>query len=87
MFNGGQYSKAAAGFSFFIRRYPESSLASSAQYWLGEVFYSQKNYGQVAAEFNKALTRYAQSLKAPDAMLKLGFCKIKLNLYPEGRQV
>lgn len=87
MFNGGEYSKAAAGFSFFVRRYPSSHLASNAQYWLGETFYSKRNYGRAALEFKKALLRYPGSLKTPDAMLKLGFCKIKLNLFPEGKAV
>lgn len=87
MFNGGKYSKAAAGFSFFVRRYPASHLTSNAQYWLGEAFYSQKNYARAAIEFKKALARYPGSLKTPDTMLKLGFCKIKLNLFPEGKKV
>jgi len=87
MFNGGKYSRAAAGFSFFVRRYPASHLTSNAQYWLGEAFYSQKNYFKAAIEFKKTLVRYPDSLKTPDAMLKLAFCKIKLNHFPEGKKV
>jgi len=87
MFNGGKYSKAAARFSYFVRRYPSSHLTSNAQYWLGEAFYSQKNYSRAAIEFKKTLVRYPSSLKTPDAMLKLAFCKIKLNFFTEGKKV
>ncbi|VAX14941.1 TPR repeat containing exported protein; Putative periplasmic protein contains a protein prenylyltransferase domain [hydrothermal vent metagenome] len=87
MFNSGEYSGAAARFSYFVRRYRTSHLTPNAQYWLGEAFYSQKNYDRAAIEFKKTLMRYPASLKTPDAMLKLAFCKIKLNLFPEGKKV
>ncbi len=87
LFNSGEYSKAAASFSFFVRRYPSSHLASRAQYWLGETFYSRKNYSRAAIEFKRALVLYSNSLKTPDAMLKLAFCKIRLNQFPEGKAV
>lgn len=85
LFNGGEFSQAGASFSFFIRRYPGSTFASSAQYWLGEVYYSQKNYGRAAVEFKRALIRYPKGLKNSDAMLKMAFCKIRLNQFPVGK--
>ena len=42
------------------------------QYWLGEVFYAQKNFGQAVIEFGEGLKKYPDSIKGPDNMLKLG---------------
>ena len=42
------------------------------QYWLGEVFYAQKDFSQAVIEFGEGLKKYPDSIKGPDNMLKLG---------------
>jgi TolA-binding protein len=36
---GADYPRAISGFKGFIANYPDSNLASNAQYWLGEAYY------------------------------------------------
>ena len=60
-------------FRQFLRQYPNSALAPNAQYWLGEVMYSSRNYQGAIDEFVAVLQSYGGSAKAPDAAIKLGF--------------
>src|SRR5687768_13264069 len=41
---GGDYQRAIAGFKNFVATYPDSPLASNAQYWLGEAYYVNREY-------------------------------------------
>jgi tol-pal system protein YbgF len=68
------YDLAVTGFREFIKKYPGSSLADNAQYWIGESFYAQKKYREAAAEFEKVIAQYPNQDKVPAAMLKAGLC-------------
>ena len=46
-----QFGDAEGGFSSFLQKYPDHSLAGSAQYWLGETYYAQNDYRQAAQAF------------------------------------
>jgi tol-pal system protein YbgF len=56
-----------------LKKHPKSPLAANAQYWLGEVMYSSKNYRGAIDEFVVVLEQYSDSSKAPDAAIKLGY--------------
>jgi TolA-binding protein len=43
-FKAGDYRSAGAAFFDFTKRYPQSGLAPSAQYWLGNTYYAQRDY-------------------------------------------
>ena len=66
-------SQAIRQFRDFLKKYPRSPLAANAQYWLGEVMYSSKNYRGAIDEFVVVLEQYGDSSKAPDAAIKLGY--------------
>lgn len=66
-------SAAISLFRQFLKQYPTSALAPNAQYWLGEVMYSSRNYQGAIDEFVAVLQSYGNSPKAPDAAIKLGF--------------
>ena len=67
-----QFDEAAAGFSSYLQKYPDHSLAGSAQYWLGETYYAQNDYKRAAANFLQGYKKYPTSRRAPDSLLKLG---------------
>ncbi len=73
-----QFGDAEAGFSSFIGKYPDHSLAGSAQYWLGETFYAQGDFRQAAQNFLQGYKNYPKSRRAPDSLLKLGISLNKL---------
>lgn len=64
---------AIPAFRSFLKDYPNSSLAASAQYWVGEALYAEKDYKGAADEFLIVLKEHKGSDKAPDAALKLGY--------------
>ena len=43
-FKRGDYPGAIAGFQAFVKTYPRSPLASSAQYWIGNAQFARKDY-------------------------------------------
>ncbi len=68
----GRYTEAITVFQQFLAAYPKSSLASNAQYWIGESYFVTRHFQDGAASFQAVLIRWPDSTKAPDALLKLG---------------
>jgi tol-pal system protein YbgF len=68
------YDSALAALRAFIAHYPRHDYADNAQYWIGEVFYAQKDYAHALSEFRKVIEVYPRGNKVPDALLKLGYC-------------
>lgn len=81
----GSYSIAVTGFKDFLHNYPNSTLADSAQYWLGEAYYVSHEYDSAAGAFRTVLKKWPDSRKAPDAMLKLGYTQAEQKQYPAAR--
>lgn len=77
---------AIQAFRHYIKQYSESPLAANAQYWIGEVMYSQKNYTGAVDEFVKVLQNYRKSGKASDAAIKLGFSFYELKNWVYARR-
>lgn len=73
-----QFGDAEAGFSNFLQKFPDHSLAGSAQYWLGETFYAQGDFKRAAQSFLKGYKTYPKSRRAADSLLKLGLSLGKL---------
>ncbi len=74
-----QFGEAEAGFRQFLEKYPDHSLAGSAQFQLGETFYAQGNYQEAARNFLQGYKTYPKSRRAPDSLLKLGLSLRKMD--------
>jgi len=74
----GKYQDAVAQFNNFLVTYPDSPRADSAQYWLGEAYYVNKQFDQAINEYQKLVAAYPSSQKVSQAMLKIGFCQQEL---------
>lgn len=77
-FRAGDYSKAGAAFQEFIRRYPQSAFSPSAQYWLGNTYYAQKDCKNAITTQQAVVKNHADSPKAPDALLNIASCQFEL---------
>ncbi|MBU0656907.1 MAG: tol-pal system protein YbgF [Gammaproteobacteria bacterium] len=77
---------AIPAFRSFLKDYPESSLAPSAQYWVGEALYAEKDYKAATDEFLVVLKDYKGSDKAPDAALKLGYSFYEMKEWVKARK-
>jgi tol-pal system protein YbgF len=80
----GQAGQAILEFEKYIREYPHSELAGNAQYWMGEAYYSQKEYRRAATEFQKVIQNYPQGGKVPDAQLKVGLSYLEMGQKGKG---
>lgn len=77
-FKAGDYDKAIAGFTAFLKEYPDSTLAANAQYWTGYAYYARKDYKNALAQQMKLVSAYPQSPKVPDALLNIANNQVEL---------
>ena len=70
---GGSYDRAIASFREVVTNYPTGDLASNAQFWIGESYYTKGDLESAVTAYRKVLADWPDSRKAPDAMVKLGF--------------
>ncbi|MES2934972.1 MAG: tol-pal system protein YbgF [Pseudomonadota bacterium] len=78
LFKTGDFKGAGTAFADFILRYPESAHAASAQYWLGNAYYAQRDYKNAIASQQLLLKNYPNSPKAADAVLNIASCYTEL---------
>ena len=81
----GNYERAIKSFRTFVAKYPDSSLADNAQYWIAEGNYVLRNYKLALEEFSKVLAQYPRSPKAPDSLLKVGYVHYENAAYDKAR--
>ncbi|MDX9707262.1 MAG: tol-pal system protein YbgF [Azospira sp.] len=85
-FKAGKYKESATAFEAFVRDYPESELAPSAQYWVGNSLYGQRECRK-AIEAQKIVTsRWGTHPKAADALLNIASCQQELGEAKAARQ-
>jgi len=63
----------------YLDKFPNNELSGNAQYWIGEIYYAQGEFNTAIEEFRKVITNYPQSKKAVAALLKMGYCSMKLD--------
>jgi tol-pal system protein YbgF len=80
----GKYDLARSEFEDYLKYYGDTDLASNAQFYLGEIAYSQRQYSQAVAEYDKVLTNYPKSFKLAPARLKKGMALIELGQKTSG---
>ena len=85
LLKAGRYDEAATGLAQFVERHRDHELAANAQYWLGEVHYVRRDYPAALAAFEGVLSGYPDARKAPDALLKVGYCQYELKRYDLAR--
>jgi len=81
-----RYEEAIAAFKEFQTRYPRSSLADSAQYWIAEARYVNRAYDAALHEYSTLIQRYPKSKRLPDAMLKVGYIHFDNEQWQQARR-
>lgn len=74
----GKYDLARMEFQDYLKYYGDTDLASNAQFYLGEIAYSQKNFEDAVTEYDKVLNNYPKSFKLAPARLKKGMALLEL---------
>ena len=74
----GNYTGAIVAFQNFLSKFPTSSLAPRAQYWIGDSYFNLKDYKLAVASQQRLLAMYPDSSSAPDALLNLASAESEL---------
>jgi outer membrane protein assembly factor BamD len=85
-FRSKDFEKAAPEFESFVTLYPGHQIADLGQYRLARSYFDQmptlerdqKITGQALVEFQKLIRLYPESRYAPDAIVKIEACRLRL---------
>jgi TolA-binding protein len=78
-FNAAKYDVAADEFQDVVHYYPLDDLSGSAQFYLGEIAYQQKNYPDAVKYYTAVLNGFAGNKNASAAQLHKGLALIEEN--------
>ncbi|MBI2467276.1 MAG: tol-pal system protein YbgF [Candidatus Rokubacteria bacterium] len=71
-FKSGDLGQAILDFEEFLAKHPTHGLAGAAQFWIGEAYYTARDYQHAIAEYKKAVDIAPKGEKTPEALLKTG---------------
>jgi tol-pal system protein YbgF len=74
----GNYDLAIQGFQEYRKRFPDTDLSDNALYWIGECYYSKRQFKEAVDAFTELLNTYKDSDKAAAALLKKGLAYLEL---------
>ncbi len=83
-YNAGRYDMAQGEFQSVVQNYPMDDLAGTAQFYLGEIAYQQKDYATAIKAYNAVLEGFSGNAKAPAAQLHKGYALLAENKKDEG---
>lgn len=86
LFTSGNYAGAVTAFAGFVRSYPKSPLAPSAQYWIGNSQYALREYKTAINSQRQLIRQYPDSQKVPDALLNIATSFYDLGDLAESRR-
>jgi TolA-binding protein len=83
-YNAGRYQVAQGEFQDVVHFYPLDDVAGTAQFYLGEIAYQQKDYQTAISNYNAVLEGFSGNAKAAAAQLHKGFALIAMDKREEG---
>jgi len=81
----GRYDLAVTGFQRFLKDFPSTSLAPNAYYWMGESYFSLKDYSHATQAFQKVVNDHPRSEKVAPALFKMGVVTAEAGDLPKAR--
>jgi len=78
-YTAGKYEVAQGEFQDVVRNYPLDDLAGTAQFYLGEIAYQQKDYATAINDYNNVLEGFSGNAKAPAAQLHKAYALLETN--------
>jgi len=85
-YTSGNYPLALQEFLEYLRYYPNTALASNAQFYIGDIYYQQGQFEKAVQEYDKAIEQFPDGNKTAAAQLKKGFALVNLNLRSQGME-
>ncbi len=81
----GNYSGSREQFKLFLAKYPNSSKASDATYWIAESYYRQGEFEEAILEYQKFIDSYPKDERVPLSYLKQGLSLIEIGREEEAK--
>jgi TolA-binding protein len=82
--SAGNGDLALKGFNDYLAWFGSTDAAPEAQYYIGEILYSQKKYQEALQAFDKALEAYPKNAKTLDSHFMKGRTLVRLGQRNEG---
>ncbi len=73
----GDFNAAANALSAFLRRWPATGYAESAQFWLGNALYGKRDYKEAIAAF-RVTAAAVDHPRAAEALLAIANCQVEM---------
>ncbi len=83
----GNFSLAIDGFKIYLDNFAQSPFADNALYWIGECYFSQKEYENAISRYNELILTYPLGDKVPAAYLHKGISLMELDRNEEALSV
>ena len=83
----GNFSLAIDGFKIYLDNFSQSPFADNALYWIGECYFSQKEYEEAISRYNQLILNYPLGDKIPAAYLHKGISLMELDRNEEALSV
>jgi tol-pal system protein YbgF len=81
---GGKADLARQEYSDYVKYYGDSSLAPAAQFWIGDIYFSQGDFEKALQAFDLVLEKFPANNKTPDALYMKGRTLLKLDKRMDG---
>ena len=83
----GNYALAIDGFKIYLDNFSQSPFADNALYWIGECYFSQKEYEKAISRYNELILNFPLGDKVPAAYLHKGISLIEMDRNEEALSV
>lgn len=81
------YDEAIPAFQAFLQTFPNSTYASNAHYWLGQLLFNKQDWSGASTQFQTLVNKYPDSNKRADALLKLGIAEMERSNSARAKQL
>jgi tol-pal system protein YbgF len=72
------YQKAAAAFSDFLKRYPQSVHEANVRYWMGNAYFLLQDCRNSVGSYQALVNKNQDHPRVPEAMLNIADCQLDL---------
>lgn len=81
----GDYENSRVQFREFLSKYPKSSQANDATYWIAESYYREGEFEEAILEYQRFIDAYPKDNRVPLAYLKQGLSLVEIGKNEEAQ--
>jgi tol-pal system protein YbgF len=78
-YNGGQWDLSVQSFQDYLKYYKDTDRASTAQFYIGECYYSQGDYNHAIGAYDLCIEKYPNGSKLAEAQYKKGLSLLAMD--------